>query len=299
MLTIENQKGTVEVACDGRRLLRYQADTIASKPHFDFVGLPPTAERRAGENVVLAAPHDHIWHLGLFFAQKYVDGVNFWESEYLATLKERYGECRHVGHTRARVRDDGSVAFGHEVEWRTSDGEKWLDEQREIVVHAPSANAYRLDWKMVWTPVGADRTWTSTCENGDYAGLSFRSPRSMDGAYGQVLNSEGARTIETVHGQPARWTDYTGKLDGKVDFFNPDLAGVTIFDHPANHGHPSNWFAITKPFGFIAANLTFGTSWTMKKDQPVSVRFGVLVHYGAPDRERIEREYEAFARSEM
>lgn len=295
MLTIENNQKTVHVASSGQALLRYQADTIASKPHFDRVCLPPTAGARAGENIVLAAPHDHIWHLGLFFAQKYVDGLNFWESEYLATLGERYGECRNSGAVQTSVHDDGSVSLRHDIRWRTSDDQTWLTEQREIVVREPKGDAYRIDWKMAWTPVGKDRVWTSTCENGDYAGLSFRSPRSMDGAYGQVLNSEGASTIETVHGQPARWCDYTGKLDGKVDFHNPDKAGVTIFDHPQNHDHPNIWFAITKPFGFIASNLTYGKTWTMKQGEPVTVRFGVLIHVGGPDRARIESEYAAFA----
>lgn len=294
MLTIEQVKGAVCVACSGQPLVRYEAETAASKPHFSLLALPPTAERRAGENVVLAGPHDHVWHLGLFFAPRCIDGVNFWESEQLAHAGERYGSCRATGAARTQAHEDGSVSLAHDVRWHTSDDETVVSENREIRLHPPDGNAYRIDWTMVLTAVGRDRVWTSDGEHGDCGGFSFRSPRSMEGTGGDVINSEGASRVEGVHGRPARWADYTGKLDGSLDLRRPDRAGVTVFDHPANPGYPNAWTAMTRPFGFMAANLTFGTPWTFKKDEPVTLRFGVLVHYGAPDRQRIEGAYAAF-----
>ena len=69
MLTIESDQKTVQVFCDGQLLLRYRAETIASKPHFDWVALPPACGARAEENIVLAGPHEHPWHLGLFLCR--------------------------------------------------------------------------------------------------------------------------------------------------------------------------------------------------------------------------------------
>jgi hypothetical protein len=295
MLTIENNQKTIKIAFNGQPLLRYQADTPASKPHFDRVALPPTAEARAGENIVLAAPHDHVWHLGLFFSPGFLDGLNFCESERLAAGKERYGECRSTGRISSVVKDDGSVAFSHEIRWRTGDDQTWMTEQRDITVHAPRGNAYRIDWKMAWTAVGKDRIWTSAPTSGSTAGPCFRVPRSMDGAAGQVLSREGANTIETVQGHKARWCDYTGKLDGKMGSLDPDTAGITLMDHPQNPNHPNAWYAAIESCGLLAADWTAGASGTIKKDESRTFRFGILVHYGRPDRDRIESEYRTFA----
>lgn len=295
MLTIENNQKTVKIAFNGQQLLRYQTDTPASKPHFDRVALPPTAEARAGENIVLAAPHDHVWHLGLFFSPGAIDGVDFCESERLTALKQPYGECRHVGRVSSVVKDDGSVAFAHDIRWRTSDDQTWLTERRDIIVHAPKGNAYRMDWKTVLTAVGKDRNWKSSGESHHTMGPCLRVVRSMDGDAGQVLSSEGADALEAINGQPARWCDYTGKLDGKIGSLDADIAGITLLSHPQDAERLISWRASTEPFGFLAANLVAGESWTLRKDESKTFRFGVLVHFGQPDRDRIESEYRAFA----
>lgn len=294
MLTIENNQKTIRIACSGRPLLRYQADTAASKPHFDFVALPPTAELRSGENIVLCAPHDQPWHLGLFFSPRSIDGLDFWESERLAGLGQRFGECRAAGPVKTQVRDDGAVAFSHDLRWRTSDDETWLTEHRDIVVQPPRDNAYRIDWTITLTAVGKDRVWNSSGTNADGGGLTFRGLRSMEGDAGQVLSSEGDSSIEAVRAKPARWCDYTGLLDGKVGAGSPDQAGVTLMDHPENPGHPRTWYASTSP-GLLAANPAAGADWALPLEQSVNLRFAVLVHAGAPDRDRIESEYGHFA----
>lgn len=294
MLTIENNQKTVRIACSGRPLLRYQADTVASKPHFDFVALPPAADPRPGENIVLAAPHDQPWYLGLFFSPRILDGLDFWESERLAELGQRYGDCRAAGPVTTQVRDDGAVALSHDLRWRTSDDETWLTEHRDIIVQPPSDNAYRIDWAITLTAVGKDRVWGVSGKEGACAGLTYRSLRSMEGDAGQVLSSEGGDTLDAVHARQARWCDYTGLLDGRIGAGAPDRAGVTLMDHPSNPGHPRTWYASTRP-GLIAANPASGAEWTLHQDQSVSLRFAVLVHAGAADRDRIETEYGHFA----
>jgi len=75
------EDGTISIQHGDDRLARYRAETTASKPHFDVFALPRDASDAPPRNLALAAPHDHAWHLGLFFYQKLVDGVNCWESE--------------------------------------------------------------------------------------------------------------------------------------------------------------------------------------------------------------------------
>ena len=296
MLTIENNNGSVDICSDGVRILAYQANTAASKPHFSVVALPPSGPR-AGTNIALAAPHDHVWHLGLYFSPKYVNGVNFWESELFAANEESFGHLRHVGAVSTSVQDDGSVAFAHEIHWLTDKDELWIKEDRRILVHPPKGQAYRMEWISTWRAEGTDRVLTSRCATGDYAGLSFRPQRCMGGLGTKVMNSEGANSADQVHGQTANWVDYSGKLDGKYTINEADWAGLTMIDHPSNVHYPIRWFCITQPFGFLAANPTFGRTWTLKPDQPETARFGILVHAGQPDKHTIDGEYQSFIKS--
>lgn len=294
MLTVENMPNEVLVLCRGQRLAAYRARTHASKPHFDVAAIPPTAQRRAGENVVLASPHDHVWHFGLFYAQKYIDKLNFWESEPLARSKAPHGRCVLRGDVETAANDDMSVRIAHAVDWVTNTGDVWISEERQIIIRPPVGDGWRMDWTLRFTATGKDRTLTSLSEYGDYSGLSYRSLRSMD--RGNLLDSEGRTTPAAMLGQAARWADYSGKLDGNVDMDDPDWAGVAMFDHPANPDHPVRWFCMNEPFGFLAANRSMGRSWTLPAGKPVELRYGVYVHAGQATPAKMNDEYERFVR---
>ncbi len=294
MLMIEKTPGLVLIACDGRPLLQYRADGRSSKPYFDLVALPPTARRRAGENVALPRPHDHVWHFGLFFCQRYVDDLNFWETELMAPEGKPHGRCDVKGDIATRVGGDGSVAFAHGLEWVTHAGETWVAEQREVRVNPPSGDGYRIDWVLRLTAVGKDRVLRSAPPSNEYSGLSYRCLRSMD--KGVLLDSEGRNDPRTMLGQPARWADYSGKLDDCAVWGDPDWAGVAMFDHPTNPDHPVRWFCMNDPFGFLSANPSYGRLLTLPAGKAYVVRYGVYVHAGKGEKATLDRQWEAFAR---
>ena len=339
MLTIENNEASVIVACDGRLLLRYQAVTHASKPHFDVVAIPPTAQPvphvgrplpESTENIVLACPHDHPWHLGLFFTPGELDGLNFWGAERARHNVEPHGEARSTGRVKTSIRDDGAVEFSHEIEWQAllppSSGEVvvWMREHRAIVVPPPREHAYRMDWVIALTATAGDRRCSSVRENIrrvsqddppevggqvlgsprspdgsateglEVAGLAYRSPRSMSDRGGGLFNSERGSSPRAVPGRPGPRCGFTGKPGGCCRRRHAHQAGVALMDHPQNPGYPNAFSATTSPFGLLALNPAFGRSLTIKHDDPITLRFGVLIHYGEPDRERIELEYQRF-----
>jgi hypothetical protein len=297
MLTIEKSPNAVLVRCEGQVLAQYRYDGRSSKPYFDVLNLPPTARRRAGENIALARPHDHIWHFGLFFSQRYVDGLNFWETELLLSKNEPRGQCDPDGDVVVRTLDgDGGVAFAHGLKWVTSTGETWVTEHREIAVRPPDGDGYRIDWTLRLTAVGKDRVLTSAPPaDNEYSGLSYRCLRCMD--KGTLLDSEGRSDVKAILGRPARWADYSGKLDDCAVWGDPDWAGIAMFDHPGNPNHPVRWFCMNEPFGFLAANPSYGRKWTLPADTPVTLRYGVYIHAGPGDRRLLEAAYDAFART--
>jgi hypothetical protein len=111
-----------------------------------------------------------------------------------------------------------------------------------------------------------------------------------------VLSSEGGSTFQSVDRRAARWCDFTGRLDGGANPDRPDHAGFTFMDHPENHGHPAAWLARSEPYAFLGANVAPRARWTLRPDEPVTLRFGVMIHDGEPDRDRIEAEYQRFRR---
>jgi hypothetical protein len=70
-----------------------------------------------------------------------------------------------------------------------------------------------------------------------------------------------------------------------------------MFDHPDNGADPVNWFVMDEPFGFLAANPTWGTVETLAAGESRSWTWGLWVHSGTPDEERVERAYESFVDS--
>ncbi|MFB6139207.1 MAG: DUF6807 family protein [Halosimplex sp.] len=295
--------GAVSVSVDGTLLARYDADPAGSKPGFDTLALPPGVDTKPGENLVVSSPHDHPWHFGLFFCQKLVDGINCWESEPNAAVGEPHGFAE-PGEYDVRTEDDdggASAVIDQAATWRTDSGEDLLGDRRTIRIGEPDDEGYLLTWEQELTALGGRRHLSSETLHGHYSGLSTRFARSLRG--GRVLLPDGRDPGETsppraASGPAARWCDYSGSLDGRAGagaVGDPWSAGIAMFDHPENGADPVNWFVMDEPFGFLAANPTWGTVDTLDEGESRSWTWGLWVHSGTPDEERVKRAYDSFA----
>lgn len=293
-LTTDDADGTVTVRTDGEVLARYRADTAASKPHFETVALPPSVEGIGGRNLVQAAPYDHSWHLGLFFCQKLVDGINCWESEREQEAGRPHGFAENGGYDVDLSGD--AVTMTQRVEWRKDTGEHLLDDTRELRIHEPTGEGYLITWDQKLAAVGKTRYLSSETLHGHYSGLSARFIWSMSN--GRVLFSDEELDAETPSedgtSPSAKWCDYSGPLDGKLGTGDPWSAGITLMNHPDSEDFPVNWFTVREPFGFVAANPTWRTVLTLHEDDPCSWQWGIWVHPDTPDRETIRGAYEGF-----
>jgi hypothetical protein len=283
----------IEIVEDGVTLLRYRPDTAASKPFAGTVALPPGAGEFAGRDLVLAGPHDHPWHLGLFFCQKLIDGINCWESEPAAAAGHLHGHALDRGHETRQT--EGAVTVEHQVAWETNEGEALLGEDRSVTVHAPGTvgpdDGYLIEWETTLRARGHERRLGSESLHGHYSGLSARLARDLDG--GRILLPEGEYDGEGARGSDAPWCDYSGPLDGRVGSLEAPTAGLAFLDHPEN-APGSRWFTMTGEFGFVAANPTWGEVLTLDPGDPRSFRWGIWVHAGTPDRSAVQRVHDAF-----
>jgi len=315
-MTLETavEDGAVSVSVDDTVLARYDAEPAGSKPGFDTLALPPGVDTKPGENLVVSSPHDHPWHFGLFFCQKLVDGVNCWESEPSAAAGKPHGYAE-AGEYDVRTEGNGggaSAVIEQDATWRTDDGEDLLGDTRTVRINEPGGapdgddggdDGYLLTWEQEVTALGQRRHLSSETLHGHYSGLSLRFARSL--REGRALLPDGAEPGETsppraAGGPAARWCDYSGPLDGRpgaAAVGDPWSAGIAMFDHPDNGDEPVNWFIMDEPFGFLAANPTWGTVETLDEGEPRSWTWGMWVHSGTPDERRIESVYESFVDS--
>jgi Methane oxygenase PmoA len=95
------------------------------------------------------------------------------------------------------------------------------------------------------------------------------------------VNPAGASDEKGIWDKRADWVDYYGNVAGEV-------AGIGIFDHPENFGHPTYWHA--RGYGLFAAN-PFGLrefthdrrqngGYTIPAGGSLSLRYRVLIHHG-------------------
>ncbi len=237
------------------------------------------------------SPADHPWHRALWFAWKFINGVNYWEESRETGRSDGVTE---ILETKALPLADHSCVITQRLSYHLPGEKELLSEKREIKVGAPAADgSYPIDWKAVFiaadAPVVLDRT-PRPGENdgkphGGYAGFSIRTAKETVGW--EMRDSQG-RINDAIHGQPAEWVLMSGKSG------NGREVGVAIFDHPANPRHPSPWFIVTR-MPYFSPALLFNEAMTLKPHETLTLRYRVLLLSGPASNERLEREMKGFA----
>lgn len=225
---------------------------------------------------------DHPHHTSLWFAHGDVNGFDFW----------------HGTDRRERIALDGApvvttTAQGVRVACRyrllVDDDTAIGTEERELVFAAdPALGTRAVDAIITLRPATAPLVLGDTKEGAFALRVHSALRAEGKGATGRLGNSEG-HSGAAVWGKRARWIDDSGTIDGQE-------VGVAMFDHPANHGHPTWWHART--YGLLAAN-PFGVHDFERKPKgtgnvevPVGselrLRYRVLLHGAGWNAQRIE-----------
>lgn len=185
---------------------------------------------------------DHVWHRGLWFTFKLVNGHNFWEEN------APFGVQKSAAVPRVEA-DASQARLMHELAWTAPDGGVLLDESRDIRWSRGSDGELLLRWTSRLTARGAvtlDRTPFTTW--GGYGGLAFRGAREWHEA--ELLRPALPATT-AINGDTAAWVAMNGRFDGGAE----ERAGILLADHPANPRHPSPIYAKCSGAGFSFANL--------------------------------------------
>ena len=105
---------------------------------------------------------------------------------------------------------------------------------------------------------------------------------------GRILSSEGNLNEPQVHWKQARWVDYSGPMT------KTESGGVTLFDHPINPSHPSHFHV--RDDGWMGACISYEAPRTIKVDEKLKLRYGLWVHAGMLDKNRIDEQFAEFVK---
>ena len=274
---------------EGRVLWRFHHDPAAPHTFFHPLALPGT------DALTRDRPADHVWHHGLWFSWKYIDGVNYWE--------HAAGADRPAGRTRwtsvdVDAREDFSARVHLRLEYAPDDSaQPVLAEERVVEVSPPAADGgYRIDWTSRFTVLAErvvlDRTPLPGEPGGQvyggYAGLSLRladlDQRAAATPEGPVeFNAQDRFRTRS----PAM--DYSGLSGGTA-------AGIAVLDHPKNLNAPSPWYAIRSgSMSFFSPAVICLAPVQLQRGEEFTLRYRVIVHPGRWGRERLALESQRFS----
>lgn len=277
MIVTHDVGRSIEVRPDRKPSAAWKLDYASKpKPFFHPVRTPQ------GQTISIAEPFDHLWHRGLWFTFKFVDGDNFWEE------RAPFGSQIIRGVPIVTHDDPDSLAISMVLDWIPPDGTDPVLSERRTIVYRPGVDVDQYDWSTVITAnrdIEIDRTPYTTW--GGYGGLSFRGSRHW---HVDRYLLPGIVTDRLDAGTTAPWCDLSGKIDGGADL----TGGVAMLDHPANPRYPTPWYAGSGSGTFINAALVFHEPLSLAAGGTLRLRYRFLTHDGIWDAGRLGSEHERF-----
>ncbi len=278
MILKHNIGQSVELADPARELPRWRyVYNGKPKPYIHPLCTP------AGHCLTLFEPHDHLWHRGLWYTFKFINGENFWE-EHAPFGSQRTALPPSIDHA-----DGGRIVLRSRLDWVRPDGQSTVfHEERRIGYESLDDQAYALDFETTLI-AQADLTLDRTpfTHWGGYGGLILRGTRNWQQT--RLLFPDGS-TRDRPTGIPATWCDLSGKLDGGLE----QTGGVAIFDHPDNPRHPTPWYGATGAGHYFNAAVLFHEPMAIAAAETLAFRYRVLVHDQIWDVPRLQAAYEAY-----
>ena len=230
---------------------------------------------------------DHPHHRSFFFTHGNVNGVDFWSEN------DKHGKTEH--RELAEARGGGDALIVTRNDWVGPDSTVHLRDERRLLFGADD-DARWIDFDITLTAPDRPATFGDTKE-GTF-GVRVAGTMKVDAKKGgRLVNSEGQADGE-AWGQPAKWVDYYGPVEGEVE-------GITIMNHPTSFRFPTYWHVRT--YGLFAAN-PFGLhdfpgtrdldgSHKLEPGESINLRYRVLLHRGDTETGRVAERYAEYEKS--
>jgi hypothetical protein len=265
---------------------RFNADPAdAGKPYFDPLCVA------GGPSLTLPKPADHPWHLAHWFSWKYINGVNYWETDDKGLAQgETFWET-----PERELHPDGSARIVMHLGYRPraeTVAATLLSERREIVVSAPAADgSYMLDWTQQFTAeedLTLDRTPIPGEKDGvvwgGYAGLAVRFSNELKEVKTVATRLENMRKRANgcmdIYG--AAGVEQNGVMDGQE-------YGIAILTHP-DTPRSGDWYVMeNSDFIYLNPAILLRGACKLNKGETLMLRYRLHIHRGRWDTTALNR----------
>ncbi len=282
---------SIELTGENGTIVRFILQAAPRDPHFE------TLTTSDGRNTVWVAPPDHVWHYGLWFSWKYINGVNFWETNPKTGKQQGRNEILDPAIESHPDANTATIRY-RELSYPDPDGPAVLEDTVEIKIERPTdQRGTQVTWSIT-TKALADVTLDRTPLPGEpdgkdwggYAGFSWRGAKEFTDI--KYTDSENRRDMD-IHRQHARWLSITGTLQGKP-------VGLIVIDHPANPRPPASWYLVHNaklPFWFANPALLQPKALPMKQGESFRHAYRIILHDGTWQNAECNQAMERFAES--
>ncbi len=238
-------------------------------------------------------PADHLWHRGIWFSWKFINGLNYWEEDPASGQSEGITELKRVTVKKNKIFE---AEFQLKLVYHPLNKPDVLEENRLVTLSSPADDgSYFIQWKSRFTAIAdevvLDRTPLPHEPNGQswggYAGFSAR----LNNQFQEVAAINDKGTIEKMSGNQSRWMTFEMKKP------NSDLVAVTIFDHPENRNYPNKWYITVSPqipFYYFSPALLYDSKLVLKKGEILNLKYMLLVNSGKSTVARLQTYWENF-----
>jgi type 1 glutamine amidotransferase len=232
------------------------------------------------------SPRDHVWHYGLWFSWKFINGLNYWE--YTNDHRSEEAGFRSEGKTNIESikivkNQDYSANLTLEILYHPEpSGEPVLSEQRSIYISRPGPEGYYFDYEHHFLAEFGDVTIDRTPILGEpdgkswggYGGLSIRCNQDFT----------AAETIPeyppvTPPGYPKNGWFYMG-----FNTLSGEQAGMAIFQHPDYTTPSTRWYYLMDsktPFFFFSPAAVYDRNIQLRKDDLLVLKYRIWILPGA------------------
>lgn len=252
-----------------------------------------------GPTTTLNSPGDHVWHHGIWFSWKYINGVNYWEHN--RETKRPVGQTA-VRYVATSLHSDHSASFLLHLDYAPStDSAPVLRERRNIQVSSPAADgSYTIDWSARFEALTDDVTLQRTPipgepggkANGGYAGLGFRlaelDNKRAIGPDGPLTYNDSNRIRERLDA-----FEFQAEFGGRP-------AGLAVSAHPSTYDAPSPWYSVCvrNISFFMPAAICFAPP-TLQKGEGFDLYYRIHVHNGHWTPAQLRQAHAAYAATDV
>jgi len=258
---------------NGSVVWEHHHDKAPSKPYMKVCLTDGTELTRPWPKPEGYKGYDHLWHKAMWWSWKFINGINFWESNPKGTVPVK------IDVTAGK---DFSARIALDISYKLPKQDPLLKEKRLIAISTPGSDGrYSIDWTATFTAGKKDVTLNKNW----YGGMALRMAKRT--SKWTFRDSEGRQGEKGCSRKRSKWVDFSGALKGDKK------AGLAVLVHRDNPRQPPPWCVI-QGMPYFNPVFTGAEDYTLPAGKSLTLRYRIFVHPGIMTRKQVESEWRAF-----